>query len=279
MIVEKLEKRLTSTEKQNIKKSIENFIIENVNKFKAKYSIASVGIAIPGSVDEVKVIKTVNLELENYEIVEKLNKEINLPIKIRNDAKCAALAENQYGCLKKYTRSAFLTLGTGIGGAIIIDNKLLNTGFLPGCEFGHMIIQKNGLQCKCGRMGCFEKYASMKALKNNLRNALGYDEKKRGQELFDIIRNNTKENDNYDVIENIVQDFIENLAIGISNIILIFEPEVIGIGGSFVYFEEVLLPRLKAELLKMNILGEYRDIKIETAILGNDAGIIGAVCE
>ncbi len=167
------------------------------------------------------------------------------------------------------------------GGAVIIDNKLMNTGTLPGAEFGHMVIQKDGIQCNCGKRGCFEKYGSMKAFKDNLRKALGYDEKTRGQELFDIIRKNknTPENKNYDLIENIVQEYVNNLAIGISNLINIFEPQAICIGGSFVYFEEVLLNRLKQELLKPNMLFNMRDnIIIETAILGNDAGIIGAVC-
>ena len=89
----------------------------------------------------------------------------NIPIKIKNDAKCAALAENKYGSLKDYKRSIFIGLGTGIGGAVIVDDKLLDTGDLPGCEIGHMIIQKDGLECKCGKKGCFEKYASMKAFK------------------------------------------------------------------------------------------------------------------
>ena len=115
-----------------------------------------------------------------------------MPIKIRNDAKCAALAENKIGALKDYKRSIFLTLGTGIGGAVIINNELLDTGELPGCEFGHMVIQRDGIKCNCGKQGCFEKYASMKALKTNLRKNLGLDEKTRGQELLDIIRKNLK---------------------------------------------------------------------------------------
>lgn len=278
IIVEKVEKRLTFLEKKNIKKSIEDYIIENVNKLKEKYQMNSVGIAIPGSVDDKTIIKAINLGLENYNIVHILSKEINLPIKLRNDAKCAALAENKYGCLKNYDRSIFLTLGTGIGGAAIIENQLLNTGDLPGCEFGHMIIQKGGLECNCGRKGCFEKYASMKALKNNLRQGLGYDEKTRGQELFEMIRDNKKENENYKIIEDIVNEYIENLSIGISNIINIFEPEAIGIGGSFVFFEEVLMPRLKTKLKEYQVFSDISNIKIETAILGNDAGIIGATC-
>src|SRR5699024_532871 len=114
----------------------------------------------------------------------------------------------------------------------------------PGCEFGHMIIEKNGRQCKCGKKGCFERYASMKILKDSIRSELGLDEKTRGQEIFDIIRNNNSENPNYERIEKTVNEFIENLAIGISNLVNVFEPEAIGIGGSFVYFEEVLLNRL-----------------------------------
>ena len=277
-IVEKIEKSFTEVEKKNIAQAIEKNILDNVETLQKKYKIIEIGIAIPGTVNNIKVIKSVNLGLENYNIVERLQEQINLPIKIRNDAKCAALAENKYGCLEKYNRSIFLTLGTGIGGAVIINNKLLDTGVLPGCEIGHMVIEKDGIPCNCGRKGCFEKYGSMKAFKNNLREALGLDENTHAEKLFDIIRSNKPENKNYEKVENVVSEFIENLSIGIANLINIFEPEVIGIGGSFVFFEEVLLNRLKQELLKQNLLfNERKEINVETAILGNDAGIIGAV--
>lgn len=133
-----------------------------------------------------------------------------------------------------------------------------------------MVIEKDGIPCFCGRNGCFERYASMKVFKNNLREALGLDETTRGQELFEIIRKNKPENKDFQVIENVVSKYIENLSVGLLNLIRIFEPEIVGIGGSFVYFEEVLLPRLREKVNR-------EDIKIETAILGNDAGIIGAV--
>lgn len=276
-IVEKLEKRLKSTEKKQIKKSIEQYIIETVKLLRNKYKISSIGIAIPGTVNETTVIKSVNIGLNNYNIVEELQKSIDLPIKIRNDAKCAAIAEQAYGSLKNYNRSLFLTLGTGIGGAAFIDKKLIDCGNLPGLEIGHIVIQKDGKQCKCGRKGCFEKYASMKVLKDNLREALGYGEDVSGKELFELIRSNEKENPNYQKIENIVQEFIESLSIGITNLVNIFEPEAIGIGGSFVYFEGVLLHRLKKELLKDgNLFNKRNDIIIKTAVLRNDAGIVGA---
>ena len=188
IIEEKIEKRIMAKEKQNIKNTIEEYIIKNVKEFMKKYEISKIGIAIPGTVNETTIIKSVNLNIENYNIVEGLQKSLKAPISIRNDAKCAAIAENKYGCLKKYNRSLFLTLGTGIGGAVIINNQLLDTGSLPGCEIGHMIIEKNGRQCKCGKKGCFERYSSMKVLKDSIRNELGLDEKTRGQEIFDIIR-------------------------------------------------------------------------------------------
>lgn len=299
-IIEKFEKRLKGVEKKKIKDTIVSYITENVQVLRKKHKITGVGIAIPGTVSGGTIVKSVNLGIKNFDIVEELKKEIDLPIQIRNDAKCAAIAENTYGSLKNYNRSVFLTLGTGIGGAVIINNNLLDCGDLPGCEFGHMIIEKNGKQCNCGKKGCFEKYASMKALKTNLREVLGVGEEVSGKELFEVIRNNAfgdgeknisvrlgtdQESFDGDVaeikcaeqIESTVQGFIENLSIGIANLINIFEPEAIGIGGSFVYFEEVLLDRLKKELLKDNVLFNKRgDIIVKTAIFRNDAGIIGA---
>ena len=274
-IVEKVEKRLLSKDKKDIKTSIENYIIENVKDLTEKYKIKEIGIAVPGTIKGTAIIKSVNLGVKNYNLIDNLRKQINIPIKIRNDAKCAAIAENKIGALKDYDRSIFLTLGSGIGGAVIINNELLNTGELSGCEFGHMIIQKDGIKCNCGKNGCFEKYASMKALKNNLRSALGVDEKTRGQELLDYLRKNP---DN-EQINNIIYEYIEYLSIGVSNLINIFEPEAVSIGGSFVYFADVLLERLKNNIQKKNYLFNGRkELIIIPAALGNDAGIIGA-CE
>lgn len=277
-IIEKVEKRILDNEKREIEKTIENYIFEHISELVKKYNITQIGIAIPGTIMKNTIVKSVNLGIEDYNIVENLSKKIKIPIKIRNDAKCAALAENKYGCLKNYKRSIFITLGTGIGGAVIIDNKLLDTGNLPGCEFGHMVIEKDGLLCKCGKFGCWEKYASMKAFKDNLRKELGYGEKTSSQELLNIIKT-TKENEkNYKVINKIIEQYIESLSIGISNLVNIFEPEVIGIGGSFVYFEDILLQKLKNKLEEKDMLfNQRKEIKIETAILENDAGIIGSI--
>lgn len=276
-VIEKFEKRITKTEKKNIKKTIEEYIIEKTKMLQEKYKITLMGIAVPGTIENGVILKSVNLELKNYQLLDKLKENINIPIKIRNDTKCAAIAENIYGALREYNSGIFLTLGTGIGGAIIINNKLLEVGELPGCEFGHMIIQKNGLQCNCGKKGCFEKYASMKAFKDNLRNVLNLDEKTSGKDLLDIIRRNPQGSENFNKINKVIEEYIDNLSIGISNLINIFEPEAVVIGGSFVFYEEIFMNKLKEKILNNSLLfNQRKEIIIQTAILGNDAGLIGS---
>ena len=279
MIVEKIEKRIMSKEKENIIKVIEEYIINNIKSLKEKYEITNIGIAIPGTIEKGTIVKSVNLGIENYPIVKQLENKIPFPIQIQNDAKCAAIAEDRYGSLKSYQRSIFLTLGTGIGGAVLIHHQLLDTGNLPGCEFGHMTIQKEGIPCKCGKKGCWEKYASMKAFKDNLRKELGLTENTRGQELLEMIRQNESQKEDKDQrITKVMDEYIENVSIGISNIINIFEPEAIGIGGSFVYFQDVLLEKIKKYIKEKELLFNPREkLIIEPAILSNDAGIIGSV--
>ncbi len=272
-IIEKTEKRLTNKEKQNIEQSIENYIVEHAKQFIEKYNAIEMGISIAGINKDGYIFSSGNIGITNYPMAEKLSKEIHIPIKIRNDAKCAGLAEQEYGCLKGYTRSIFLTLGTGIGGVIFLDGKPVTVEKKTGYEIGHMIIQKDGIPCHCGKNGCFERYASMKVFKNNLRKALNFDETVSGEQLLEILRNNNIENENYTIIEDVIETFIEDLSIGISNLVSIFEPEIIGIGGSFVHFAEILLPRL---MQKMKEQGRD-DIIFQTAVFGNDAGIIGSI--
>lgn len=277
-ILNKRETKLSDLKIEEKKNKIESYILENVQELIQEFEISSIGIAIPGTVSKTKIIKSVNLGIEDYDIVDYLEEKLKLPISIRNDAKCAALAENSYGCLKGYNRALFLTLGTGVGTAIIVDGKLLDTGDLPGCEAGHMVIQKDGLLCNCGKKGCFEKYASMKAFKDALRNNLPYREYQTGEMLEKILKERTDNEEINSKIDKTVEEYIEYLAIGISNLVNIFEPEVIGIGGSFVYFADTLLPKLKQKLLDENTLFNHReDIEIKVAKLGNDAGIIGAI--
>lgn len=250
-----------------------NIIIEQIELVleKSKKSITDIsliGIAVPGMVSPKKIIKTENLHVKDFPIVKEINKYYNIPIKLRNDAKCAALAEKEYGSLKKAKDAIFLTIGTGIGGAVFLNGELLVPQKYEGFEIGHMTIEKKGLQCNCGRKGCFEKYASMKALKEKIARKLER-EKISGKEIEDLIQNQK--------LVKIVDEYIDDLSIGISSLINIFEPEVISIGGSFAYYEKTLLTKLKARLEKEEIFNKENMPKIVVAKLKNDAGIIGSV--
>ena len=107
----------------------------------------------------------VNLHIKEFNLGEELNKKYKVSVKIKNDGKCAGLAEKKYGSLKKYNDCVFLCIGTGVGSAVFLDDDLLEPKQNPGFEFGHMVIDKEGRKCNCGKNGCFETYASMKRFK------------------------------------------------------------------------------------------------------------------
>lgn len=235
-------------------------------------SIELIGIAVPGTVSDTYIVKAENLHIKNFNIVSEINKYFNIPIQLRNDAKCAAVAEKMYGSLSKEQDAVFLTIGTGIGGAVFLDDKLLRPKKYEGFEIGHMIIKKGGIKCNCGNQGCFERYASMRLLKEKISKL--YKKELTIVELKEILMHLEKNQK----AEEIVNEYIENLSIGIANLINIFEPEIISIGGSFVYYKEQLLSRLKKELSKGGLLFNDRKIpNIVVAKLKNDAGIIGSV--
>ena len=269
-IVEKTEKNITIT--NNLKEEIEQFIIENIMQFQLLKPIEMIGIAIPGTVSNNKIVKAVNLGIEDYDFASHLKEILNIDVKLKNDAKCAALAEQKYGELNQYQNSIFLCIGTGIGGAVIFDGKLLESKNVPGFEFSHMIIQKNGTLCNCGKRGCFETYASMKRFKEKIVKEFNLNTID-GEEIKKFILQNK---DNL-TLKYIINNYIEDLSIGISNIINIFEPEAICLGGSFAYFEDIFIKPLKKALIDGDLLFNKRcDIIIKLAKLKNDAGIIGA---
>lgn len=259
-------------DKTNIDELIEKIIIENVIKITSNYEVESIGIAIPGTISENKIVKAVNLGLENYNLAGKLEEKLNIKVKLKNDAKCAALAEQKYGELAPYENSVFLCIGTGIGGAVIYNNKLLEPNGVPGFEFSHTIIQKNGNLCNCGKRGCFETYASLKRFKEKISKEFNLNSLD-----GDIIREFIRNNPDNSTLKYMINNYVEDLSIGISNIINIFEPDAICIGGSFAEYKDILYEPLKKALLQGNLLFNHRcDIIIKLAKLKNDAGIIGA---
>lgn len=217
----------------NMSSIVENTIIEEINKVfeetkTDKTQIEKIGIAFPGTVTEDTVIKAENLGIQNFKIGEKIKSIFNIPVKLENDAKCAAIAEKKFGILKDYEDGLFLIIGTGVGGAVFLNNELLRPKRYSGFEVGHMVINRNGSKCNCGRNGCFESYASMHTLKQKIRdefNMQGAD----GKKIKDFISKNA----NNLKLNLIIDEYIENLSIGITNLINIFEPQVICIGGGF----------------------------------------------
>lgn len=235
--------------------------------------ISKIGIAAPGKIRNNIICDMYNLGIKEFNLYEILTQYYGVEVNLRNDAKCAAIAEKKIGNLKEYDDCVFLCLGTGIGGATFINGRMLEYAKDWGSEYGHMIIQKDGIECKCGNKGCFEKYASMKAFKKGIIELLNLDENILSEDILKILINKVNIGDKQ--VNTYVDEYIENLLVGISNIINIFEPEAICLGGSFVYFEEILYPRLveKIKLKKFNGVMP----KIVLAKLGNSAGMIGAL--
>ena len=264
---ENYNQKLVQTIIELITKLLDNKKID-INK------ISLIGMAIPGTVSDTHIIKADNLHIKDFDIVSEINKYFNIKIMLRNDAKCAAIAEKEYGSLKKYDDAVFLTLGTGIGGAVFLNGQLLKPKKYEGFEIGHMVIEKNGRKCNCGNRGCFERYASMNALRRKIKEEFGKD-KLSTDELKEILiapENSSKAN-------KIIDEYISDLSIGIGNLINIFEPETISIGGSFANYKDLFLDKLKAKLLEEGKLFNKKLPNIVMAKLKNDAGIIGSVIE
>lgn len=277
-ILIKKEKDITSIDKETIEEFLIKSIIEYINEILKEKNIKindieKIGIASPGTIKDGVIIKATNLGIKNFNIILELKKHFNVDITIRNDGKCAALAEKECGSVKKYSDIVYLCLGTGIGSGVIINDKLLKPKRYEGFEFGHTTIQKNGMLCSCGKKGCLEQYASMKVFKKSIITALKLEEDINGIDLLEKLKNKIEDVQ----INKIIEEYLDNLALGIENIINIFEPEVICIGGSFVYYKDILLEKLKNKLKEKNAIFNDENIPdIVCAKLKNDAGIIGA---
>lgn len=229
------------------------------------FIIEEIGIGIPGVVKENVIDKCEKYSIYNWNLAKELEEYYKIPIKIKNDALCAAKAEYEQGNLKDVKKAVFLCLGTGIGGATILENKIFAS------EYGHMIIEKDGKKCHCKRKGCFETYSSMKSFKQGVIEILKLDEKTSSEQLLSILINEKNNNQLNEYIDN----YIDTLLIGISNIINIVNPEKICIGGSFTYFEDILYKRLLEKSTQLKC--QFENPEILLAKLKNDAGIIGAI--
>ena len=256
-----------------------------INEHHYEGQILGIGLGIPGMIDSPKgiVFASSNLKWENLPIVKMLDDAFHLPIKITNDANAAALGEAIFGAGSKYNSSIMITLGTGVGGGVIIDHKLFEGNEGKGTELGHMVIVPNGLPCGCGRKGCLEQYASASALIRETKQAMiehkdskmwslvnSIDEVN-GKTVFDGVALNDT------CAKEVLDNYIFYLGEGLLNFCNIFRPNVIILSGGIAKQGENLNSRLRAYMADRNY--GYTNspvVDLVSATLGYNAGIIGA---
>ncbi len=229
-----------------------------------------VGIGIPGTVDRKQGIVRYsnNIGWEDVDVVKEMEAHLPIPIYIANDADCAALGETIAGAGRDYQDVIMLTLGTGVGGGIILDGSIYEGKGIGGSELGHMVIVENGEQCTCGRKGCLEAYVSATALIRDARKSIGKE--LTPEEIFSMARED-------EILKEIVDSYIRRLGVGIVNIVNIFRPQLVLLGGGIAAQGEVLTKPL-SESMMQSCFGKNRSEipEIRVASLGNEAGIVGA---
>lgn len=245
--------------------------------------VVSVGIGSPGSVDKEKgeLVYANNLPFSHTPMRAEMQKYINKPIYIDNDANCAAWAEAMAGATKGVDDSIAITLGTGVGGGIVVNGKLYSGFNFIGGELGHTVIAVDGEPCSCGRKGCWEAYASATALIRQTKRAA---EAHKDSKMWDYTKDGkfsgrtaflaAKDGDK--AAQEVVDNYVKYVGCGIANMINIFQPEVLVVGGGIANEGDNLLNPVREYVKKETYAKDIKACRIEKAYLGNDAGIIGA---
>lgn len=248
------------------------FIIRKLEQMIAGYpDIDAISISTAGQVNsEEGYIIYANDNLPNYtgtRIKERLEGKFNVPVKVENDVNAAALGEKHYGAGRGFRDFLFLTFGTGIGGAIVIDSKLYR-GFTGSAgEFGHMNQYPNGILCGCGKRGCYEQYGSAAAL---IREAAKVNPGcTNGRQLFERIQAGDR------ALWEVFDRWTNEVALGIAGLIHIFNPPRVILGGGIM--EQDLAVRSVAEKVHQQIMNSFSGVQIVKAEFGNRAGLYGAI--
>ena len=248
-----------------------------------KSDIGGVGMGVPGMIngkDGIVVISN-NLNWLHVEMVKGMKERTGLDFTITNDANAAALGEATYGVGRDYDDSILLTLGTGVGGGIVLSNRIVEGNKSAGAELGHMVICDGGEQCTCGRKGCFEAYCSATALIRDTKRAMLAHKDSKMWEIGDIEKVSGKTAFDYKDTDKcareVVDNYIEKLACGIANIANIFRPHVVMLGGGVCAQGDNLIKPVQ-KIVDEQIFGTIHGPKCPVIIakLGNDAGMLGA---
>ncbi len=251
-------------------------ISDITNDLKNKYDITSVGIGVPGLIDpSLGIIKvSANLPFKNTPAKNIVSQATGLPVFVGNDANCAALGEfSVFG--KNADNSVMITIGTGIGGGMIIGKKLYTAKNGLAGEIGHMTIVKDGKPCPCGKCGCYEKYASAKALVEMARNAvtrypesrlskdfLNSPEKLDGKAIFSYARSGSE------IANALLTEYVGYLVTGLENIVDILQPDEVVLAGGITNDDDILMSLIDKQFSGRCV--------VRVSGLKNDAGFIGA---
>lgn len=249
--------------------------------------VKGVGVGSPGTCNkETGVVEYANnLGFVNVPLCAMLEDKLGVKVENENDANAAALGEFYAGAAKGSNSCVCITLGTGVGGGVIIDGKVLTGSNYAGAELGHTVIQVNGEPCSCGRNGCWEAYASATALVRQTRRAMqanpdskmweiaGSLDKVDGRTAFEGMRAGDA------VAKQVVDTYIYYIAVGLVDMVNIFQPDVICIGGGICKEGDTLVEPLRKHIERERYSKHSeKQTRLCVAALGNDAGIIGAAC-
>ncbi|MDR0832054.1 MAG: ROK family protein [Bacillales bacterium] len=250
--------------------------------------IKGIGVSCAGVINAEKGYcdYSPNLGWKNLNICSILKTITGLPTLITNDANAAAYAEAKYGAGKYHDTSVTLTLGTGIGGGVVINGKLFEGVEGKGTELGHMVLKMGGIKCGCGRNGCFEAYASATALIRQTKEAMKKDNRSLLWEYAKGNINNVGGKNAFECAKlkdvtalKVIDKYVTYLSEGILNFCNIFRPNIIILGGGISYQGDYLLEKVNYYCKEHNWgLLNSPSVEIKIASLGNDAGIIGAAC-
>lgn len=249
-----------------------NSIVDKCREIIADYRITGIGVGTPGIIRD-GCVSAANLPFDGTNLESMLTDELSLPVSVCNDANCAALGEALCGVGKSVKNLVMVTLGTGIGGGIIADSKIYQGKGSAG-EIGHICIETNGRKCRCGRLGCWEQYASVSALVKSAQEAALEDEGSvlyrlytqngglDGKLFFEALRQGCT------AAQRVFDEYLDYLAVGINSLINVFDPDMIVLSGGITNAgDELLKPltdRVKAE------------IPVRISSLKSDAGVVGA---
>lgn len=243
-------------------------VLNRVADLLKPYEFKKIGLCSGGQIKDGKVIyATENLPgYTGMEVAEFFNKKFRVPVAVENDVNAAAIGELAFGAARGIKNFICITIGTGIGGAIVIDDKVYSGNHGGAGEFGHFTTHKGGLPCSCGQKGCFEAYASTTALTKKA--ATVYGSSLNGREIFEQIEKGNTE------LKKVLGAWTREIAVGLSGLIHILNPEAVILGGGIMEREDVL-NKIKKATNKYLMSSYKKDIKILSAKLGNNAGLMG----